>query len=43
MDEKTLLNAPEEEYMNDEQLAFFDARLQALRKQTLEEIESIRA
>jgi len=43
MDEKTLLNAPEEEYMNDEQLAFFDARLQALRKHTLEEIESIRA
>ncbi|WP_297810045.1 TraR/DksA C4-type zinc finger protein [uncultured Methylophaga sp.] len=43
MDEKSLLNASEDDYMNDEQLAFFDARLVELRKQTLEEIESMRA
>jgi DnaK suppressor protein len=43
MDEKSLLNASEDDYMNDEQLAFFDARLVELRKQTLEEIESTRA
>lgn len=42
MDETTLLNAAEEDYMNDEQLAFFDQRLQDLRKETLAEIESLR-
>ncbi len=42
MDETILLNAAEEDYMNDEQLAFFDQRLQDLRKETLAEIESLR-
>lgn len=42
MDETTLLNAAEEDYMNAEQLAFFDQRLQDLRKETLAEIESLR-
>jgi len=42
MDETTLLNAAEEDYMNAEQLAFFDQRLQDLRKDTLEEIETLR-
>jgi DnaK suppressor protein len=42
MDETTLLNAAEEDYMNAEQLAFFDQRLQDLRKETLAEIETLR-
>lgn len=42
MDETTLLNAAEEDYMNAAQLAFFDQRLQDLRKETLAEIESLR-
>ncbi|AFJ01940.1 C4-type zinc finger protein, DksA/TraR family [Methylophaga frappieri] len=43
MDEKTLLNASDDEYMNAEQLAFFDLRLQQLRQETLQEIEALRA
>ncbi len=43
MDESTLLNADDEEYMNAEQLAFFDLRLQRLRQETLTEIETRRA
>lgn len=43
MDEQQLLDAPDESYMNDEQLAFFDNRLIELRSQTLEEIMRIRA
>ena len=42
MDEQTLLNAPAEDYMNKAQLAFFDKRLQELRAETLQEIDSIR-
>lgn len=42
MDEQTLLNAPAEDYMNTVQLAFFDKRLQDLRAETLQEIDSIR-
>lgn len=42
MDETTLLNAAGEDYMNAEQLAFFDQRLQDLRKETLAEIETLR-
>lgn len=34
-----LLAAPEEEYMNDEQLAFFKELLEALKAETLESIE----
>lgn len=42
MDEKTLLSAPESEYMNEKQLAFFDKRLRELRAETLEEIDAIK-
>lgn len=42
MDEQTLLNAPAEDYMNKAQLAFFDQRLQELRAETLQEIDSVR-
>ena len=42
MDEKSLLNASDDDYMNDEQLAYFDALLLKLRTETLEEIESLR-
>lgn len=40
MDEISLLAMDEADYMNDEQLAFFDARLAELRRQTLDEIEA---
>ena len=42
MDEATLLAAPEAQYMNAEQLAFFDQRLQQLRAETLDEITAIK-
>jgi DnaK suppressor protein len=42
MDEKTLLAAFDEEYMNAEQLAFFDQRLQQLRTETQDEITAIK-
>jgi len=42
MDEATLLAAPEAQYMNAEQLAFFDQRLQQLRAETLDEIAAIK-
>lgn len=42
MDEKSLLNASDDDYMNEEQLAYFDALLLKLRAETLEEIESLR-
>ena len=42
MDEATLLAAPEVQYMNAEQLAFFDQRLQQLRAETLDEITAIK-
>ncbi len=40
MDEQSLLAMDEADYMNDEQLAFFDARLVELRAQTLDEIDA---
>ena len=40
MDEKALLAMSEDDYMNEEQLAFFDARLLQLRQETLDEIEA---
>lgn len=42
MDEKDLLAAAEADYMNTEQLAFFDRRLQQLRTETLDEITAIK-
>lgn len=42
MDENDLLAAPEADYMNTEQLAFFYLRLQQLRTETLDEITSIK-
>ena len=42
MDEKDLLAASETEYMNAEQLAFFDHRLQQLRTETLDEISAVK-
>lgn len=42
MDEKTLLNASESDYMNPDQQAFFDKRLSRLRNETLAEIEQLR-
>ena len=42
MDEKDLLTASESEYMNAEQLAFFDYRLQQLRTETLDEISAVK-
>ena len=42
MDEATLLAASEAQYMNAEQLAFFDQRLQQLRAETLDEITAIK-
>jgi len=42
MDEKDLLTASESEYMNAEQLAFFDHRLQQLRTETLDEISAVK-
>lgn len=42
MDENDLLAAPEADYMNTEQLAFFDHRLQQLRTETLDEITAIK-
>ncbi|HBX61092.1 MULTISPECIES: TraR/DksA C4-type zinc finger protein [unclassified Methylophaga] len=42
MDEKDLLTASETEYMNAEQLAFFDHRLQQLRTETLDEISAVK-
>lgn len=43
MDEQTLLNAPETDYMNAAQLAFFEERLRQLRAETLSEIETLRS
>jgi DnaK suppressor protein len=40
MDEKALLAMDQADYMNAEQLAFFDARLLELRQETLDEIEA---
>lgn len=40
MDDKALLAMDEADYMNAEQLAFFDARLLELRQETLDEIEA---
>lgn len=40
MDNKALLAMGEADYMNAEQLAFFDARLLELRQETLDEIEA---
>jgi len=42
MDEKALLAEPMSNYMNTEQLAFFDKRLQQLRTETLDEITAIK-
>lgn len=42
MDEEDLLAASETEYMNAEQLAFFDHRLQQLRTETLDEISAVK-
>ena len=42
MDEQKLLNAPKDDYMNEEQLAFFERRLIELKQQTLQEIEEVR-
>ncbi|MCX4188914.1 TraR/DksA family transcriptional regulator [Methylophaga sp. OBS3] len=42
MDEETILQASEADYMNAEQLTFFDLRLRKLREQTLREIENIK-
>ena len=42
MDEAAILQASEADYMNTEQLAFFDLRLRKLREETLQEIENIR-
>lgn len=42
MDEQDLLAASEKEYMNAEQLAFFDHRLQQLRTETLDEISAVK-
>jgi DnaK suppressor protein len=42
MDNKALLAMDEADYMNAEQLAFFDARLLELRQETLDEIEASR-
>lgn len=42
MDEKALLAAKEADYMNAEQLTFFDNRLQQLRTETLDEITAIK-
>lgn len=42
MDENDLLAAPEADYMNTEQLAFFYLRLQQLRTETLDEITAIK-
>jgi|TARA_R100001143_G_scaffold30013_11_gene29398 DnaK suppressor protein len=42
MDEKALLAANEADYMNAEQLIFFDNRLQQLRTETLDEITAIK-
>lgn len=41
MTESELLAAPEDEYMNKEQLMFFDKRLVNLKQETLQEIDSI--
>ncbi|MEC9413831.1 MAG: TraR/DksA C4-type zinc finger protein [Pseudomonadota bacterium] len=40
MDEKALLAMDQANYMNAEQLAFFDSRLLELRQETLDEIEA---
>jgi DnaK suppressor protein len=40
--EKTLLEDAPENYMSDEQLAFFEARLKALREQVIENLQSFR-
>lgn len=40
MDDKALLAMDEADYMNAEQLTFFDARLLELRQETLDEIEA---
>ncbi|EGL54917.1 DnaK suppressor protein [Methylophaga aminisulfidivorans MP] len=40
MDEEALLAMDQADYMNAEQLAFFDARLLELRQETLDEIEA---
>lgn len=40
MDDKALLAMDKADYMNAEQLAFFDARLLELRQETLDEIEA---
>lgn len=40
MDDKALLAMDQADYMNAEQLAFFDARLLELRQETLDEIEA---
>lgn len=42
MDDATILQASDADYMNAEQLAFFDLRLRKLRAQTLQEIENIK-
>lgn len=41
MDEKALLSAPDDDYMNAEQLEFFKQMLVSLKQQTLDEINSI--
>lgn len=43
MDKITLLAMPKAEYMNEEQLAFFDQWLQVLTAETLAEIETARS
>ena len=42
VDEETILQASEADYMNAEQLTFFDLRLRKLREETLQEIENIK-
>lgn len=43
MTEKELLSAPEDDYMNEAQLAFFENKLEELYQATVDHIESIKA
>lgn len=42
IDEASLSAAPDSDYMNDEQLNFFETKLRELRQQTLTEIDTLR-
>ncbi len=43
LSESEILAAPEEDYMSDAQLAFFEARLLALKEKTMEHIEEMKS